>query len=215
MHAANAPPGPWPARPGPTPVAGPDALRTAVTRTLRSAGSELCLVLRTPLDERRLAPQPLLSEAAERGVRIRVLLEQDGANAGRTLAGADVRRVRRVPTRMLIADRRVALVLPPAEAAASAPGVAVAHAALLGVLTEHFELLWEMTARPGVMAEPPRRGDGEILTLLAGGLTDDAVAARVGSSARTVRRRVAALMREAGASTRFQAGVEAVRRGWL
>ena len=36
-----------------------------------------------------------------------------------------------------------------------------------------------------------------------------------GLSLRTVRRRVADLMIELGVDTRFQAGAEAVRRGWL
>jgi DNA-binding NarL/FixJ family response regulator len=34
-------------------------------------------------------------------------------------------------------------------------------------------------------------------------------------SLRTVRRRVAELIEELGAQSRFQAGVEAVRRGWI
>jgi DNA-binding NarL/FixJ family response regulator len=34
-------------------------------------------------------------------------------------------------------------------------------------------------------------------------------------SLRTVRRRVAEVMAELGADSRFQAGVEATRRGWL
>jgi DNA-binding NarL/FixJ family response regulator len=37
----------------------------------------------------------------------------------------------------------------------------------------------------------------------------------MGLSLRTVRRRIAELMIELGADTRFQAGAEAVRRGWL
>ena len=38
---------------------------------------------------------------------------------------------------------------------------------------------------------------------------------KLGIGLRTVRRRVAELMTELGVDTRFQAGVEAVRRGWL
>ena len=48
-----------------------------------------------------------------------------------------------------------------------------------------------------------------------GGRTDEQIARKLGISLRTVRRRVAALMTELGVDTRFQAGVEAVRRGWL
>lgn len=45
------------------------------------------------------------------------------------------------------------------------------------------------------------------------GSKDEALARQLGVSLRTVRRRVADLMDEFGATTRFQAGMEAVRRG--
>ena len=44
---------------------------------------------------------------------------------------------------------------------------------------------------------------------------DEQIARALGMSVRTVRRRVADLMDELGADSRFQAGVEAVRRGWI
>jgi DNA-binding CsgD family transcriptional regulator len=211
-----------PGRPAATPVAGLDAVRVAVARTLQTAGSELCLCLSSTLDERRLAPHPLIAEAAARGARVRILHErQGGSGFARQLAaaGADVRLAARIPSRMLIADRRVALVLPPTAAALNSPAMAVGRSAVLTALIEHFELLWDLTPAAGSPAAPSRGEvtgrDAEILRLLGAGLTDDAVAAHLGSSARTVRRRVAALMREAEASTRFQAGVEAARRGWL
>ncbi len=54
-----------------------------------------------------------------------------------------------------------------------------------------------------------------LLQQLAVGAHDEQIARKLGISLRTVRRRVADLMRELGADTRFQAGVEAARRGWL
>ena len=47
------------------------------------------------------------------------------------------------------------------------------------------------------------------------GAKDEQIARTLGLSLRTVRRRVADLMIELGVDTRFQAGVEAARRGWL
>jgi DNA-binding NarL/FixJ family response regulator len=47
------------------------------------------------------------------------------------------------------------------------------------------------------------------------GATDEVIARKLGIGLRTVRRRIASLMTELGVDTRFQAGVEAVRRGWL
>ncbi|MFD0381698.1 response regulator transcription factor [Streptomyces stramineus] len=57
--------------------------------------------------------------------------------------------------------------------------------------------------------------DRQILTLMASGATDDAIARRLGLGRRTVVRRVSALLAMLGATTRFQAGVQAARRGWL
>ena len=50
---------------------------------------------------------------------------------------------------------------------------------------------------------------------LASGAKDEQIARTLGLSLRTVRRRVADLMIQLGVDTRFQAGAEAVRRGWL
>ena len=50
---------------------------------------------------------------------------------------------------------------------------------------------------------------------LAAGAKDEQIARTMGLSLRTIRRRIADLMIELGADTRFQAGAEAVRRGWL
>ena len=54
-----------------------------------------------------------------------------------------------------------------------------------------------------------------LLEQLMAGVTDEVIARKLGIGLRTVRRRIAALMTELGVDTRFQAGVEAVRRGWL
>ena len=56
---------------------------------------------------------------------------------------------------------------------------------------------------------------GCLLRQLAAGAKDEQIARTLGLSLRTVRRRVADLLIELGVDTRFQAGVEAVRRGWL
>lgn len=218
MEGARAQASQLPNRPVATPVGGAEAVRTAVTRTLRTAGSELSLVLSGGLDERRVAPPALLAEAVARGVRVRVVQDLGsgpGLSQQLSRAGVHVRTAARIPSRMLIADRRVALVLPPADAGPTAPAVAAGRSALLAALVAHFELLWEISGSSPATSPGMHGRDSEILRLLASGMTDDAVAAHMGSSARTIRRRVAALMRETSAKTRFQAGVEAVRRGWL
>lgn len=59
------------------------------------------------------------------------------------------------------------------------------------------------------------RDSAFILSMLAGGATDATMAAQTGLSQRTIERRVRVLMNRLGATTRFQAGVLAVRRGWI
>ena len=54
-----------------------------------------------------------------------------------------------------------------------------------------------------------------VLELLQLGLKDETIARHLGVSLRTVRRRVAMVMDELGASTRFQAGMQAARRGLI
>jgi DNA-binding NarL/FixJ family response regulator len=68
---------------------------------------------------------------------------------------------------------------------------------------------------PGHKRSAPAAEDAHLLALMAAGLKDEVVARRLGLSLRTVRRRIANLMDELGADTRFQAGLEAARRGWL
>ena len=55
----------------------------------------------------------------------------------------------------------------------------------------------------------------ELLRLLAAGATHQTVANRLDIPLRTVRRRIAALMKQLDAISPFQAGAEAAWRGWL
>lgn len=60
--------------------------------------------------------------------------------------------------------------------------------------------------------EPRDRG---ILRLMAGGVSDAAIARQMGISSRTVERRVRVLLDRLNATTRFQAGVQAARQGLI
>jgi len=75
-----------------------------------------------------------------------------------------------------------------------------------------FEVLWRQGApMPGTQPAGDRRNQ-QVLRLLAAGAKDETIARQLGLSLRTVRRRVAEQIGELGATTRFQAGVEAARR---
>ena len=68
---------------------------------------------------------------------------------------------------------------------------------------------------PGPAFGQPTPGDRQLLTLLTQGMKDRAIARHLGIGERTVQRRLNRLMTELGAQTRFQAALNAVRRGWL
>jgi DNA-binding NarL/FixJ family response regulator len=96
-----------------------------------------------------------------------------------------------------------------------APRLIVRQRGIVELATLYFEQLW---ARAAPLDEPAtERSDLRrfLLEQLAAGAQDEQIARRLGLSLRTVRRRVAEVMTELGASSRFQAGVEAARRGWL
>ena len=81
----------------------------------------------------------------------------------------------------------------------------------------HHRLV-EQTARGGAGQDRRQRerlGAADMVDVGMGQHHPEQVARTLGLSLRTVRRRVAALMTELGADSRFQAGVEAARRGWL
>ncbi|WP_351235300.1 LuxR C-terminal-related transcriptional regulator [Streptomyces sp. NPDC002133] len=87
---------------------------------------------------------------------------------------------------------------------------------MLGAL---FEMVWD-SAQP--FADTPQHhahdlADSEctVLKLLAAGYTDQAIALRLNISHRTTRRIATGLMNRLGARSRFEAGVQAAKRGWL
>lgn len=130
-------------------------------------------------------------------------------------AGEQARIGNRLPGWMLIRDRDVA-VLPVDREDPRAGALVVWSPPLVEGLLSLFELTWE-TATPIFGAGISGRADREeeLLRLLASGTKDATVARQLHLAVRTMRRSTAMLMAELGADTRFQAGVEAVRRGWV
>lgn len=126
-----------------------------------------------------------------------------------------------LPMKMIMSDDRMALI--PISVGDSVLDAAyVIHpSALLQALDGLFEAEWDR-AVPLQAALAGETGPAEpdadhhkLIGLLAAGLTDESIARSLGWSARTTQRRLQALMRELGATTRFQAGMAARERGWL
>jgi DNA-binding CsgD family transcriptional regulator len=71
-------------------------------------------------------------------------------------------------------------------------------------------------AVPLGMDEIALEGQGlQVLKLLAAGLKDEAIARQLNTTTRTIRRRVQDVLTALHAKSRFHAGVEASRRGWV
>ena len=125
--------------------------------------------------------------------------------------GEDVRLLPSPPLRLMLFGVQAALV--PVEWGSSpVRRVIVRTPGVVDALRLLFEVLWRQGApMPGTQPAGDRRNQ-QVLRLLAAGAKDETIARQLGLSLRTVRRRVAEQIGELGATTRFQAGVEAVRR---
>lgn len=131
-------------------------------------------------------------------------------------SGGEARVGPSAPIKLLIADRTRALI--PLDR----PGVAgVVHfraAVVVEALIMLFETVWSL-------ASPYRahRNDSDtltpferhIVTLMCTGMKDDQLAAAVHVSVRTVRRHIASILDKLGVTTRFAAGAQAAKRGWI
>ncbi|MEV0203968.1 helix-turn-helix domain-containing protein [Streptomyces sp. NPDC050788] len=169
-------------------------------------------------------------QAAGRGVRYRVVVERsvldlpDGVTELSAALGRDeqVRVVDTVPTKLVVADRALALV--PLTTHTAEPAALVVHeSGLLELLSGLFESVWRdaLPLRIGASGVTEQEPDGpdatdlEVLSLLLAGLTDASAAKQLDLGLRTVQRRVKRLMELTGVTTRLQLGWHAYERGWV
>ncbi|MEU0600583.1 LuxR C-terminal-related transcriptional regulator [Streptomyces sp. NPDC006393] len=208
-------------------VRGGLAIAERVAALLVSAREEVALLDRPPYAASQPdgMPAPLdVAEPVRRGVRVRVVVDREGLTFhGRARGlndlsgqGVQIRVGTDLPTKLVTVDRRITL-LPPTDAADPTASALVISDALLGnALVPLFEALWDRAVPIGSVAdEEVTEEERELLTLLASGLKDEAIARRLDVHVHTVRRRITRLMQMLNAQTRFQAGVQATARGWL
>ncbi|MET7638035.1 helix-turn-helix transcriptional regulator [Streptomyces sp. NPDC005438] len=172
------------------------------------------------------ASRPLNESVLRRGVAMRTVYVDSVRNSQPTVEhanwitglGGQVRTVATLPTRMTIVDRTTAIIPVDSEDSGAA-AVRLSGHGTLTALCSLFENVWELATPLG---EAPRkdpdnisRQDQAALKLLAEGHTDEGIAKRLGVSPRTARRIATTLMEKLGARSRFEAGVRAVRQGWL
>ncbi|MEU0568289.1 helix-turn-helix domain-containing protein [Nonomuraea sp. NPDC005983] len=206
-------------------VEGPDAVRQRWNQIQRGARHEICVLDRPPYLTHANPVQP---ERHAQGVGYRVVYDTAALAVPGRLAdieahigqGEQARVASDVPVKMLLADDAVGMISRRRPAAADS--VLIIHdSSLLTALRALFESVWNraspysrLTGTPGGRS-PLGGDDGRLLTLLAAGMTDEAIARQLGWHPRTVQRRVRRLMDQLGVRTRFQAGMHAQREGWL
>lgn len=220
-------------------VTGRAAVIRQVDQLQRSARTEIRGIDRPPYansDPDRLDPKtgmmPVQAQMLRRGIGYRVIYDTDGLATSHRFEGdigaaaelgEDARVMADTPTKMLIADDRIALIPLRAAPHELASSVVVHPSGLLEVLCEFFEVLWgralpisEYLAgrRPGA-PDGPSPQEARLLALLTTGMTDQVMARQLGVSYRTFQRRLHGLMERLGATTRFQLGMRAASLGWV
>ncbi len=212
-------------------------------RLQHQARSELVIFDRPPYIAS--PQEPLESTVIARGITWRAVYAADsfsreGAwDEAFRLAdqGEQGRVVPQLPIKLVVADRSTALVALDLDGITN-HALVTESPPLVDLLLGVFESYWERALPLTVVAEdgtlpaalteaaapatvvrrsgpPPTREQQSILALIGSGLTDEAIAARLGLSVRSLRRRSQRLMSDLGAENRFQLGVEAARRGWV
>jgi sugar-specific transcriptional regulator TrmB/DNA-binding CsgD family transcriptional regulator len=175
-----------------------------------------------------------------RGVSYRViyetaLLEEPGMIDNLVLgirAGEDARATPSLPVRMAISDRSIALcpLVPGRDGITEPTAALVRDSNLLTALLALFDSYWAASSPLHVAegaasdpagisvvspSDPTSEAERELLSLLVAGVSDKAVATRLGISTRTVQRRISELMAATNTQTRMQLAWQVARRGWL
>ena len=208
---------------------GPTAITERVTEVLLGAQREVLAFDAPPYVAAEPNAPTVEGDVLARGVRVRAVYATEVLSVeGRTenirgivALGEQARIVPHVPLKMVVVDGETAVIpLTDSEEGTRTAAVVVRRSRLCDALVELFEATWAqgapLFAPPGSDAEGELSAvDRELLALLAAGLKDEAVGRQLGLSERTVRRHIADLVTRLGATSRFQAGAQAVRRGWV
>ncbi len=203
---------------------GPDELGRWFVRLQQEVREEMLVLDRPPYA--LAASNPVEPVSLAQGVRWRAVyapeaLELPGALAEVSELAQRGERGRVLPglrMKLAVADARVAL-LPLSLDLRAAQSALVHESPLLDALIDLFESYWASAVPIGGTApmddDAVADEDRALLVLLVSGLKDDAIARQLGLSTRTMRRRMRMLLERLSAANRFQAGVQAARRGWL
>jgi sugar-specific transcriptional regulator TrmB/DNA-binding CsgD family transcriptional regulator len=198
-------------------IVGQEAIAARFAQLLNRTEKQLLVLDRPPYAAEVVESDKTVRELLREGVVVRGIYSPDSLDVpggvDEAYSAADAGETSRVhpqvPMKLAVFDSTAALL--PLSVDQLVDSALVVHpCALLDALIEMFTLLWDQ-AVPVVPAGADL-ADARLMTLLAAGFKDDAIARQLTLSSRTVGRRVAELMERLGARTRFQAGVHAQRR---
>lgn len=205
-------------------ISGQAAISQRAAQLMSGAEHEVVLFDKPPYVGAQDNPDEM--DALARGVRWRAIystesLTEPGQLARMTAfrdAGEQARLSPVVPTKLVIVDRRLALMPLGVDGSDAAQTAVLVHpSSLLSLLVTHFDGMWERSISFDQHlngGQPPAKSEQRVLQLLSAGLKDEAIARQLGVSGRTLRRRIAQVQEQLGATSRFQAGLQAGRRGW-
>jgi len=203
-----------------------------IDKVIRMVGQETQHEIRTfapggaHTDEQISLTQARNEGIYRRGIRSRTIYLSSVRNDKKTLEhvrwlnehGSEVRTVPTLPIRMIISDRTSAIL--PSNPALGMQGVVIYRdPAVLISLGALFELTWASASPLGLTLpndnSPVAEDDRALLELLALGNIDKEIGKKMGLSERTVGRKVANVMDQLNAKTRFQAAYLALKRNWI
>lgn len=206
-------------------IDGPQMLLGRIQRLQADARVQVCCVKRPPYasDNVYRDGRELKRAQMAKGVRYRTIyheaaFDEPGLGASMLQAvaeGEQARVLKDPPIKLILGDDKCAVLPVDPTGAERGMSLLIHPCGLLTSLINVFETLWRLAMPASTQPSSLDERDREIITLMAAGATDDAIARRLRLSRRTVVRRAAALLDRLGATTRFQAGVQAARRGWL
>ena len=201
-------------------IVGQEAIAARFAQLLNGTKDQLLVLDRPPYAAPAESSDTQVRGLLSEGVAVRGIYSHDSlglpGGVDEAYSAADAGESSRVhpqvPMKLAVFDRTAAL-LPLSVDQLVDSALVVYPCALLDALVEMFLLLWDQAVPVVPVRMDPL--DARLMTLLAAGFKDDAIARQLTLSSRTVGRRVAELMESLGARTRFQAGIHAQRRRLL
>ncbi|MFI8289835.1 DNA-binding response regulator [Streptomyces sp. ms191] len=213
-------------RPPGRPVRGARRVSAALAALAASTRHELLTFDDPTTSAGRAIPEPFLElagacmrAATERACEVRRIVPRHALSqvAGLERVPGRARLTDTIPFKLIVVDRTVAAV--PLDLELLYNGLLlIRDPVVVQALVRAHRASWdageELTSAVAPTGElsPQLR---PVLEALLAGLTDETAAARLGMSGRTYSRRVGELMAALGTTSRFRAGAEAARRGWL